>query len=404
MNKFILFFLIAVLYITPLHHIMAAIAITPPSSFVGDGNQTGGTPGIINVKVVGEDPGTFYLKAYFYPSDNPKKRFGYVWNPNSNSWVSTWQSNAEQLQITTTGIEGWQGDISVKTDIEKSGYTGPGEYTLKVRAVSVSTTRTVEISAKVTITQPNATTQTSSQNTNTTTNTNQNLTFNQTVNNNTQTPAKTAENGSLPALTVYPTGIFINEILPNPKGADETDEWIELYNSNNIDVDLSGWQLQDRAGTITTYTIPSVTKIMAGGYLVFKRPDTKIMLNNDGDGVNLIDPNKKIVDSVGFLNAPLGQSYNKYNGDWSWSTTLTQSNKNIIASPVVIKKSTTPSTKAEKPANNSNIKAQDLTAGLSQPVSGTNPWPLFLIALGITIILAVAVLIIKFKLNNHVRT
>jgi hypothetical protein len=25
---------------------------------------------------------------------------------------------------------------------------------------------------------------------------------------------------------IYPTGVFINEILPNPKGADETDEWI----------------------------------------------------------------------------------------------------------------------------------------------------------------------------------
>lgn len=40
--------------------------------------------------------------------------------------------------------------------------------------------------------------------------------------------------------TTYPSGVFINEILPNPAGADETNEWIELYNSNNFVVDLSG--------------------------------------------------------------------------------------------------------------------------------------------------------------------
>jgi len=26
--------------------------------------------------------------------------------------------------------------------------------------------------------------------------------------------------------TAYPTGVFINELLPNPQGADETEEWI----------------------------------------------------------------------------------------------------------------------------------------------------------------------------------
>lgn len=95
--------------------------------------------------------------------------------------------------------------------------------------------------------------------------------------------------------TTYPGGVFINEIMPNPKGPDGTDEWIEIYNSNNSDVDLSGWQIQDTVGTITTYTIPQGTIILADGFLVFKRPDTQIMLNNDGDGLNLLTPDTKIV-------------------------------------------------------------------------------------------------------------
>lgn len=200
----------------------------------------------------------------------------------------------------------------------------------------------------------------------------------------------------------YSSGVYINEIVPNPAGSDEQEEFIEIFNSNSSDVDLSGWQLQDRAGTITTYTIPSVTKIMAGGFLIFKRPDTKIMLNNDGDGVNLLTPNGKITDSVGFLNAPLGQSYSRTSKDWAWSTTLTPAAANVVAAAVTVEK-TLP--KTQKSDTNSNIEAKDLTASLSLPIaSGTNPWFLFFTTLGITIILSIIVLIIKFKLNKHVRT
>lgn len=103
---------------------------------------------------------------------------------------------------------------------------------------------------------------------------------------------------------VYPGGVFINEIMPNPQGADETDEWVELYNSNNFDVDLSGWQLQDVNGTVSTFTITNATTILAGGLIIFKRPETKLMLNNDADGLVLITPDKKTVDSVNFISAP----------------------------------------------------------------------------------------------------
>jgi competence ComEA-like helix-hairpin-helix protein len=128
---------------------------------------------------------------------------------------------------------------------------------------------------------------------------------------------------------VYASGVYINEILPSPKGADETDEWIELYNSNNSDVDLSGWQVQDTEGTPTTYIFPKDSTISAYGVLVLKRPDTKIMLNNDKDGLNLLTPDKKIVDSVIYAKAPTGQSYNKTSG-WVFSASLTPGAKNII--------------------------------------------------------------------------
>ncbi len=201
---------------------------------------------------------------------------------------------------------------------------------------------------------------------------------------------------------IYPDGVFINEIMPNPKGADETDEWVELYNSNNFEIDLSGWRIQDINGTPKTFTIPKNTKILANGFLVFKRPETKIMLNNNKDGLNLLTPDGKIVDSVTFTSAPLAQSYNKIGSSWTWSATLTPGAKNII-----------PATKTLPKAKNSvNSKATTVAAAdLSQAINlnqdntqNSNPWFLFFAVLIITIILSVIVLIIKLKFKNNVRT
>jgi len=220
----------------------------------------------------------------------------------------------------------------------------------------------------------------------------------------TPTPAPAPAPLTKPAIT-YPSGVFINEILPNPQGADGTEEWIELYNSNGSDVDLSGWQLQDTVGTITTYTIPAGTKISAGGFLVLKRPETKIMLNNDQDGLNLLTPDKKIANSITFSSAPLGQSYNKTSGappgSWKWSTTLTPGLANIV--PAATK--TLPNEKISVKNNGVESGLADLSQTLPEGSANiTNPWFLFFTALVITIILAMIVLAIKIKFKKHVRT
>jgi hypothetical protein len=171
---------------------------------------------------------------------------------------------------------------------------------------------------------------------------------------------------------------------------------------------LSGWQLQDTRGTPTTFTISQGAKILAGGFLVFKRPETKIMLNNDADGINLLTPDKKIIDSVNFTSAILGQSYNKTNSGWQWSYTLTPGNKNIITS---VKAATaTKSLSNQKISVKNDVKDAGL-ADISQSLntnqenSETNPWFLFFIVLAITIILGAVVLFIKLKiLKNYVRT
>jgi len=132
-------------------------------------------------------------------------------------------------------------------------------------------------------------------------------------------------------LGFYPQGIIINEILPSPKGSDAENEWFEIFNQNNFRVNLEGWQIRDIKGRIKTYTFPKNTFINPQEFLVFQRPVTKITLNNEGDGLNLIQPDGKIIDSITYQKAPLGQSFNRLNSDWEWSSVLTPGKKNIIS-------------------------------------------------------------------------
>lgn len=211
-----------------------------------------------------------------------------------------------------------------------------------------------------------------------------------------------ADDDPPPAPIIYQDGVVINEILPNPEGPDETDEFIELYNSNSLNVNLAGWKVKDTAGSIKTYIFPEGSVISAGGFLVIKRPETKILLNNEGDGLILTSPSGAVKSEMAFPKAPLGNSYNSPGG---WSTTITPGKKNIISTPSVLPKT-------EKSVNNKNTNPA--LAGLSQgagydnfkeKLETKNPWFLFFTVLGLTLILAAAVLFIKLKFKNtNVRT
>ncbi len=199
----------------------------------------------------------------------------------------------------------------------------------------------------------------------------------------------------------YPGGVYINEILPSPEGADDQEEWIEVFNQNNFEVDLSGWKIKDASGSITTYVFPKSIKIASLGYLVLKRTETKITLNNAEDELFFLTPDEKVVDSLAYKNAPRNQSYNKTNNDWAWSNFSTPGSKNIVSQGP--QKNAGSLSISKKSDNNINkVEVGDLTAGLSQGSSQkeakiTSPWFLFLTALAITIFSAIITLFIKFK-------
>ncbi|PJB09320.1 hypothetical protein CO121_00545 [bacterium (Candidatus Gribaldobacteria) CG_4_9_14_3_um_filter_36_15] len=192
---------------------------------------------------------------------------------------------------------------------------------------------------------------------------------------------------------IYPSNIFLNEILPSPENPDAENEWIEIFNGNNFGVNVSEWQIRDTIGATKTYTIPEGTKIDPNGFLLLPRPETKITLQNSGDTLELLNPIGEVVHKVNYGKAPLGQSFNRTLSGWAWSKSLTPGEINIITVPEV--QETGPS-QISKEKEDKKL----LTAGVGEklPEESSNSLIIFLTAIGVAIISAVIVLILKRRI------
>ena len=107
------------------------------------------------------------------------------------------------------------------------------------------------------------------------------------------------------------TGVVVNEILAsnNTGEVDEAgdfEDWIELYNNNETDVDLSGFYLTDNGESLQKWIIPAGTILPAKGYLIIWADEeqeegalhTNFKLSAGGEVVVLSDILSNVLDSV----------------------------------------------------------------------------------------------------------
>lgn len=103
--------------------------------------------------------------------------------------------------------------------------------------------------------------------------------------------------------------VYINEWLPNPAGADNGGEWIELFNGGTEKTSLNGWSLISGSGKKFIF---GDKEISAGGYLLLKQPETKLTLKNQNETLYLYDAQGKIISKSSFLgSAPDGKSFSR---------------------------------------------------------------------------------------------
>ena len=109
-------------------------------------------------------------------------------------------------------------------------------------------------------------------------------------------------------------GLFINEFMADPtpvKGTLPNAEYIEIYNYSTKDIDLKGYKLVSRPDTIildffllksknyvTIYT--QKTSISFGKFGDTLPVKKLIGLNNPGDTIQLLNPEKRVIDAVAY--------------------------------------------------------------------------------------------------------
>ncbi|MDI6778430.1 MAG: lamin tail domain-containing protein [Patescibacteria group bacterium] len=135
--------------------------------------------------------------------------------------------------------------------------------------------------------------------------------------------------------------IYLNEILPNPKNGSDG-EYIEIASGESGPVDLYGWRIKD-ASKSKGYQFKEHIVLDSGEYFAIYRSETKIVLNNSNESVNLYSPQGEVASSAAFDKSQKNASFNFDGENWKWSKYLTPGKKNKFDSE--------PSVKIRKPKN-----------------------------------------------------
>ena len=211
----------------------------------------------------------------------------------------------------------------------------------------------------------------------------------------------TATTNSSQKQIVYPKNIFINEILPAPEGPDDKNEWVEIFNANDFAVNLAGWQIKDVVGATKTYTLPNNSQIPANGFLLIPRTDSKITLQNNGDGLGLFNPKSEMVDQVAYSSAPNNQSYSHSPNGWVWGSILTPGAVNKASenykqtSPIITEQTATAASQAAMSNNIASAAAQ-----INNFAPRTSHLLTFVLGLIIALISAIIVFFLRKKSKN----
>lgn len=166
--------------------------------------------------------------------------------------------------------------------------------------------------------------------------------------------ASTDENNDATSSSAVDGKIIITEIFPNPIGADDSGEFIELYNNSAADVDLTGYKIGISGGRSFEFgQFFNFTKeLPAQNYFSLYRAQSNLVLDNNGGMIKIYAPNKSAAGQIlQYGAAPEGFSYcdtnylNLKNADsstrkflnnsllsdrWIWSAEPTPGNANQI--------------------------------------------------------------------------
>ncbi len=168
---------------------------------------------------------------------------------------------------------------------------------------------------------------------------------------------------------VSPT-ILLNEIYIDPASpeTDSNDEWIELYNPNNNEIDIAGYSIYSGTNNNYKYVFTTGSKISAHGYLVVTSGESPLAFSNSGGAARLFNDEANLIDETAYSGAIEGESWARDSGlSWVWTSTPTKADTNVIKLPlpaalkVAAKKAAKKSTKKTAAKKVTKVKAAKKT-------------------------------------------
>jgi len=123
--------------------------------------------------------------------------------------------------------------------------------------------------------------------------------------------------------------IVINEVFPNPAGADKNQEWLEFKNKSSAKINLLNWRVENSNGR---YEFKNEQLLAAGVFYILNNTQSKLAFKNSTDTISLYNNLDELIDQVEYENAAQGETYARgANGNWFWTTKATPGGENIIS-------------------------------------------------------------------------
>ncbi len=121
--------------------------------------------------------------------------------------------------------------------------------------------------------------------------------------------------------------IQVNEILPNPSGSDAGNEFIEIYNPNEVSVNLDNYKLRFGSKYIE---LPVGVIIDPNSYFVIRNDEIKFTLTNTGSNISLWTLDDMIMgEEVNYYSAPDGETWSYFSDGWRYTNRPTPGDINL---------------------------------------------------------------------------
>ncbi len=250
---------------------------------------------------------SYYLRCAFFKKDS-NNYFGYTKN-NENIWHNT-VSEYEQFY---TIVGNTTQAVSCKIDKDDSGYKGEGEYFFKLGRYTQggSLSWSDQIETIDIFEAPTPTPSLTPTPTPTTTPISQN------------SPTPTLVPTLTPSNYIDPHNIELSEIYACPDSNE--DEWVELYNDNAHEVQLTDWKLIDSVENSRS------VHLMIPSHSYGSITWSSSMLNNSGDEVKLVNSQGKEIEIMNYESCEKYTSWSKVNNDWKKTQTVTKNKENVLS-------------------------------------------------------------------------